>query len=396
MAEGYIQGASAYEIVSVLSTPRPEQNYQWAWQSALEVGCALMTTHHIRLAPSPSGHGIPSGVYASLLKGLSDMVVHKVPSDEVKELATHRTKEWARKNGDKLRRELSNLKADEQNFGRWLHWNTTGVWTEMTQRMDGLVDPAFVAHIARILGIPKVDLASICLRARDPREAAHFAHEPDTDQARMLSDAFVLSALIRGRYYNYVAQQAGWQILHHPVRSAVLPPLPRGSRNAFPLPNSAYYLSNVLLAAAFAESSPERRVALWAENVHKARMAVLSDEVELPQKPSDDSALSTAVDAAKRIGITAYPRRTSIILDEVLNLTLAVGVGALTSFLLMGWESLSASMIAYGVSREITRRKKLGERVLGLAETRRLRDMATLGPGRIGRTWQNTRSLTHC
>lgn len=390
MAEGYIQGASVYEVVSVLSTAKPEQNYQWAWQSAIEVSCALIATDHIKLAPSPSGQGIASGLYANLLTGLAGVVARNRPADSLKEAARRKTNRWARENMTSIRQMHQDLKRDQENFDKWLSWNTLGVWTEHAQRMEGLVDPQFIPRIAAILELPKYDLERICRLTRDPQKVADYARRQDAEEVVILKDAFVLSALIRGRYYDYIAKESGWQILHHPIRQAVLPSVKRTQTEEFCLSNTAQYFSNVMLAAAFAESNPTRRVTMWAENVCKARLALLRQAIELPLKYSDDAAVDAAVDAAKEAGIVTYSPRMSTMLDEVLSATVAVGIGALTSFYLTGWDSLATGILTHAISRQITRSKNFGEHVLSAVHSHHIRDLAIAGPGRIGRSWEDT------
>ena len=53
MVEGFIDSASAYEIVLVLARDTLYSPSRMEWDRALEVTAALITTDRIKLAPSP-------------------------------------------------------------------------------------------------------------------------------------------------------------------------------------------------------------------------------------------------------------------------------------------------------------------------------------------------------
>ena len=65
MVEGFIDSASAYEIVLVLARGNPLQSFRMEWDRALEVTAALITTDRIKLAPSPRCEGAASGPYGT-------------------------------------------------------------------------------------------------------------------------------------------------------------------------------------------------------------------------------------------------------------------------------------------------------------------------------------------
>lgn len=155
-------------------------------------------------------------------------------------------------------------------------------------------------------------------------------------------DAYVVSALIRGRYHDYVARKSGQQIMHHPLRRGVLPTA-RGSHQEFPVANTERYFASIVLAAAFSQRR-KLRVASWTDSVLSARRAMDAEELDLRPKEEENVALETAVRVAKQLDIRAH----SSVLDRALETTAALGIGALTSFWLEGWVgfAVSAGVIA--------------------------------------------------
>ena len=110
------------------------------------------------------------------------------------------------------------------------------------------------------------------------------------------------------------------------------------------------------------KNSPPERVSAWIENVRKVKRAVNEGRIDTGAKNNESVALDLAVDAAKRLDIRVHSRR----IDEVLDATLAVGFGALTSFVLTDWSGFSLQLLAglKDIRSETARRKKKTEEIL--------------------------------
>jgi hypothetical protein len=263
-------------------------------------------------------------------------------------------------------------------------WFITHGWVEHSQRLNGLFDAEFTPCISAVLDIDQKELAQISEIGRDIKAVGRYAlHQPDEDAFRLLKEAFVVSALIRGRYHESVARRSDWQIIHHPIRQPVLPSAMGKPAVEFPV-NTLQYLSNIILASAFAEKGHDARLACWTENVRKARSPALAGEIDLQAKGTDQVALDLAVRDAKRIGIRTHPSQ----IEQAFDAGAALGVGVLTSFYLVGWQSFAVAGGTYLASRS----KDIGARVMSGLYSRksRLRDLAELEPGRVEARWRRT------
>nr|WSY54595.1 hypothetical protein OG999_33635 [Streptomyces sp. NBC_00886] len=102
----------------------------------------------------------------------------------------------------------------------------------------------------------------------------------------------------------------------------------------------------------------------------------MAEEIDLPQKASDDQALRTAVEAARRVGIRTHRQ----LIDDGVDLAIALGVGALSSFVVNGWPDMYVTVATYATSKK----RDIGERLMGptFENRRRLKNLAEL-PGRI-------------
>ena len=165
--------------------------------------------------------------------------------------------------------------------------------------------------------------------------AALAARRPESDDFRLIRDAYVVSSLLRGRYHDYAAENSQMQILAHPVREPIYRPLRSASRIPIQISNTQRYLANITVAAAFGERSHETRVAsVGVENVLRLRRG--RDQINLAQKDRDETARDTAVEAARKVGVRVHSR----LLENVLDAGIGLGSAALTSFALVPWQSM--------------------------------------------------------
>jgi len=263
MTEGFIDSASAYEVIFVFARNYPGNSYRMEWDRALEVTATLINTDHVKLAPSPRQEGPASGPYGIFLEGLESAVSRIVLPDASHKPALIKTRNWANKNIDKLRAVLKTF-TDTSGPGasdepaRWLQTHISYEWKE---------------HLTR--------------------------------------------------------------------------------------------------------HGHESRVALWVENVVKLRN--VRHLINLDPKDRDETARDAAIDAARRFGIRTHPKA----LENFLDAGIGFGSTALTSFMLVPWESMAVGSALYLLSA----RSRLGDQIARtLSATRmRLRRLSELEPGRIDR-----------
>jgi len=383
MAEGYIDSASTYEIVKLLVSPRPAEAYPWAWQSAITVTSALINTYHLQIAPAPSLASGAGSLYGHLMLGLAELISHPRPEPELTQMALKNTKQWARNNVDKIRNTYEQLKVDNKNYTRWLERAITTSWVEHSERLGGLYNEEFIPVLSQILNVSTSELSQVHKMSRDLNLLrSYVAIWPDDDDLRLMTDAYAISALLRGRYHDYVARKSNLQIIHHPFREQFLPRQKKSGKIRFFVSNTERHLSNIVLASAFAEQGEKQRVSCWLENVLRIRKAVLTGAIDTRQKDYDKVALDLAVDAARRVNIRIHSRW----LDDVLDAAFAVGIGTLTSFVLDPWLGFAGGVIEYGISRKVDIGKEVAHLVFDTQA--RLRDLAKSGSGRIERTWK--------
>jgi hypothetical protein len=381
MTRGYIDSASLYAVSMIFRHRRPGDAYEWAWQSALEVTCTLVQIPHIDLAPAPAWEGAASGPYGLLTDRIAAIVPRAEIDAGIRKPALGYTRQRVSRAPARIATGYNTLRL-EPNFSAWLDEYVAYAWPEHANRLSGLFNPEFVPEISKVLDVDQELLRDLLLQGRDPSRVEYFSrHMPDTDDFRLMKDAFVVSTLMRGIYHDKVAQLGGYQIMHHPLREPVLAEASTDDRVEIGVTNTQEMFARMILGSAFAERTQQARIETWVENVSKARDASQRQMLDLRDKNYDERALAAAMDAARTADIRAHPKYV----EWTLDMGPSLGLGVLTSFVLISWLGF-----AVGTAGTIASRTgSIGKRAAQVVYRRdgRLRDLSRLFPGRVRRVW---------
>ena len=319
MVECFIDSASAYEVILVLARQRPTDSYRTEWDQALEVTSLLISADQIKLSPSPRREGAASGAYGTFLNSLKGTISRIDLPDASTKTALRKTKHWANRNVDKLRRVLGSITGAHASPqacdpASWLEAHISHEWKEHVIRHGALFDKDFIPHLAGILEVSIDELERVRIESADPALVAELVKKrPDSDLFRLIRDAYVASSLLRGRYHNFAAEDSKVQILTHPIRDPILRNGRNGESIAIESSNTERYISSIALAGAFAEKKHQLRVSAWADNVIALRNA--RDQINLEPKDCDETAMEVAIDAAKKFGVRVHSRQLEKFLE---------------------------------------------------------------------------------
>jgi hypothetical protein len=235
--------------------------------------------------------------------------------------------------------------------------------------------------VALVLGISEREARRLLQESRDLRAIQRYAAGGrNTESFAALCDAFVASALIRGRFHDRVAHLAGHQILHHPIRSGVLPLGTSEGGETFLASEAEFIFANIIVAGTL-EQAERERIGWWASTVASARrhwtQLELARSVEDEPFSSRRQAERRAFAAAEKLEI-GVSRKLDHALEWSFKL-LPVGL----SLILVPWETIPLELIAITA----------GDRAIGgfsrsiaahvTKRTARLQDLAQAGPGRL-------------
>jgi hypothetical protein len=355
--------------------------YLWAAVASIEVTCGMVHGHQLKVLPSTSGRRMATkGPHDVLRAAVTEYVQSSQPPQSASTRRVAEVITWAGENSAGVRGVLQNCMTNPDSvygprcqFDEWLA-TALGPNLEATKlRVGGLFDMNFAAPLAAALEISEDELARAWRHSQDIESLRTQGELFD-----IAKSAYVLSIMFRGRYHDLVAREMGVQVLHHPMRMPLLPDLFVDEAVAVPhdVTNSERHLAQLLWASGFSERKHDARIKLWAENVRLARMAVEAEAIDLPQRSSEERALETAVDAARRVGVRTHAK----LLDDCSDLIIAMGFGAMSSFIVNGWPDMYVTLGTYVASKK----DNFGERTMRMVfeNRRRLKQLADV-PGRI-------------
>jgi hypothetical protein len=386
--DGFVDSASLYEIVNYLRLGAGSN--KWAMQVSKEVSVLFIAAPRIHIMPGFEIDQAPSDTYGHLISRLADKVQILKIAPETQTVALRRTRRWSHDRSDRIRETLQNLYAgtysnkgeDYSPFADWLGNFFEYNAVEHSLRLKGVFNRTLVPELSKILGVSQSDLSAVWAMSCDVqhlRQVKTLDRESSED-VRIMWDACAVSALLRGRYHDSVAELSDVQVFHHPVRSPVLKTLKESSDVFYQSTEAQQIFACIALNSALRERGTAARMASWVEIVGTARLMLASGELDLGQKPTLEAAERTAVEAARRVGIGAHNK----IVSQALELLTILGVGAATSFTLTPWEGFAAATMTASATR-IPRIQRLIEAPQH-ASRRKLRQLASAPPGRLTRT----------
>jgi hypothetical protein len=385
MRNGYVDSASIWGVIAAMSYSRVEEWPEWTKQSAIEVTHALVNDHYLEIAPGPGSFAGAMGLYDHAMRNLAFMVSDSVPAEGVLKHAETRLRKWVSRYHASISAAFGRAMADE-NMEDWLGWAIPNSWVWHSAMLEGLFNQGLVPQLALVLGRSEDELHDAWERSCDLKQVKDWAkRQPDSDDFSLVRDAYVLAALLRGRFHDHFAEAADLQIMHHPFRYSFLP---KKSETAIVVPtNTEKYFTSIILASAFAERTAKGRIALWAENVAKARRANKEGDIDLRHKPSNRRAEEKAVRAAKSADLTLHSRTAAAALDVILALA-----QSLTWFGLFSWAGFPPSLAmpmgpAGSATTKLQTGKSPGEIAASLVYRRRLSSLSHQVPGRIKGRW---------
>ncbi|MCE5189966.1 MAG: hypothetical protein LLF75_12415 [Eubacteriales bacterium] len=372
MIYGFIDSATIYDIISITRKNNPKENCIWSWQSALMATVAVINMPNLKLAPAPGQAGAASGIYDYLMRGLSDIVGILKPDETCGVVALEQTRQLDAEYIQKAYQEV----LRNESYQQWIHDGMAYSWTEHSTRLRGLFNLEFIPQISAVVGLPEKDLTEVWKRSCDVNYLrVILQRSTNAEDVELMKSAYMISALIRGYYHDIYAQNANLQIIHHPLRKAILPELD-SQKIAFTASNTEKFFSTIILAGAISQIDQKSRINTWLDSVRKARKGLFSEYIDLRNKDSDSVALSLAIEAAQKLDICTSAKW----IDYVIEIFISLGVTVASSFVFQGWESfiLSAS---YGAMDKAELGKKINTKIAN--RDMRLKMLANINAGRI-------------
>jgi hypothetical protein len=376
----YLDGAAILGVLEALDARTIDRAPPWALRCAVEVTVLLVVAPHVSLSPIPEIQNAAIGPYGHALGLLAELLDQGRRDPASASGALRTTQQWAARNPSRLSAVLREVTSDSS-YESWLDWLARHQWEDHARRHGGLFEEAFIRPISRALSAPVDELIAIrCDAARDIKRARASSTLRD-ERDELVRNAFTLSTLLRGRYYETLAPRMGTHVMHHPIRYPLLSRIPPSRRTELELSNTAWFLAVMIVAAAF-NVRRRTRADEWVSGIRSTRTQLAQGLLDVRQKESDEVALRVAARCASRVGLTTHPAWV----DRVLSASISAGLGGITSVTLSSFEAIGVGVATNAVLESSRAVQRLTARMS--SREARLEEIGRIAAGRVNPQWR--------
>lgn len=368
-----IDSATLHDAFGALAAGRRARWNPWVAKNLVDTTWLLLFDN-VTLVPGPqhSGIGAVPGHEAKLVSHIPELLLNEPPDSQ----ALANTKRWLNHRNHPVRAAWDATRQREE-FGDWAAYLRETWWPVHFTANRSLFRREDLHWLSALLNVSYSTLLDAQRQGESEAIIKTWSKGKGGDLADLAGQAHIASILARGKYHEYFARTHGLQLVAHPVRDAIA--TRTNKPHAIPAANSESRFVNILIGSALLEPTTDRRIALWTENITRARVAVRSGAVALPQAVNDSDADAHAVTAARRISIpgsAAWER-------DLLNWSIGGNISAIGAMLLGPWGiAAGLSLVAYKVARG----KSIGDSLALKATTDR--NFQRLGRSVAGRVFR--------
>jgi hypothetical protein len=400
MSYGLIDSASIMSAVGALASYSDGAEWEeWTKRSIVDVTRELVLHRFMQIAPGPSRAQL-SAPYSELYKcydiacdqlgNIEDTDVRKHTTTEIHRTALDTYKTWVLANIENAKDAIAQTKQ-EPGYQQWVQWAVENAFVDHSNRLNGLFNLEMLEELSLILGITKDDLRTLWEKSKNREQLKLWSRgkclDTDFEAAR---DAYIASAILRGRYHDELANRMDWWRMHHPIRYNILPPIPEA--NAYCASQALDCLVMIIITAAMEERKSRDKIGCWVENTICSKDAFLHGGMRdiLASDEIGSKAIDVAIKKAKELKIRVYPKS----LPKYFELAIVGTTGVLSQ--VMGavmihqpWLSFLAGSLGTAASAYGAVKGSLGLKITEAFELSdgHLRQLADSKPGRIVWVW---------
>lgn len=370
MPDAFSDLASLHSAIVAIALGRERPWTTWHMQSVIEL-THLLLQDNVRVLP-----GLRGGGGAHELQQIVSNYFRELEFEPARrDIAKRKTLSWTEEAKNEIADSWENLRADK-NYEGWLAIQREYFWTSHVKRHRALFDEEFIPTLAVLLKVEEKDLHEVhVLSSRLPKVEEWQKTGLAEPEAQLADQAWVLSGLIRGKYYDFLGSNE--QLLIHPFRR-FLPSDIKG-QETIPISNTEAYLIQVIIGSALNETGREGdriRVDTWASNINKAKNHIprVKGVLNLPDFDLSEDGAERARQLARKAGIVA----TSKAFEKGLNRFVSLIPKTLLSLTVQFWPAKVAIGEAY-------KETGIDERIVKAATTRdwQYRQLAELAAGKL-------------
>lgn len=337
-----IDSATLHDAFGALTAGSRAQWNPWMTKNLVDTTWLLLF-NNITLVPGPrqSGTGAVPGHEAKLVSRIPELLLRKPPNPQ----ALASTKRWL-SHPNKPVREAWNASRHRDEFAEWASYLRKTWWPVHFAANQCLFRSDDLVWLADLLNVSGATLIEAQRQSESEKNVQSWSKGKGGDVAELASQAYLASILARGKYHEYFARSNQLQLIAHPVRDSIT--TRTNKPHPIPAANSESRFVNILIGSALLEPTPNRRIELWIENITRARLAIRSGEIALPQTVQESDADNHASMSARKISISgaaAWKR-------DLLNWGIGGNISAIGAMLLGPWGvAAGLSLVAYKMAR---------------------------------------------
>ena len=371
MTQGFIDSASIHGAIVAMSSGKIDEISDWDKQSLLSV-TYLLLFDNIGIIHGPGYYSGASGPYSKVLSGLPFLEGFQFSN---KTNAIRNTNFWLTRYPGSLEASWKALITDNQ----FKSWQTNAIeqfWIHHSKMYGGLFNEEYIPSISKIINCSEKELKDLYRASENKNEVLNWL-KVNSKTSEDVKNAWTISALIRGRFHEYLAQSNENHLIAHPFRKSVEKKL--GNSKEASITNSETYFVKTIIGSALLEPNLERRMNVWIENINKSRKAISLKSIVLPNSTLDSDAESHSANAAKICGLPASPA----IIHRALDVASSIGIGLLLKVIFNPWSKIGTPLVTQSYKYE--KGKSIGEDIASFIfnNEKRYKRLASKIPGRI-------------
>jgi len=296
----HIDSASIHDAVSGVSRRGNPDWTDWETRAICEVTLPLMFASRVHIPPPlrRGPIGIP-GPADPVLEILSDCISEPSFSRARQKFAREVTERWADESLNEIRRKFE-LAKEDPSLDIFVRWHVENEWVYHIGRLGSLIDRQFERQVRTVLRWTPSQSRELLTEASSLRVVKLYTERYKTSGSLPPDDlinGYLVSTLIRGRYYQEISALSRGEFIWSPFRDYALRPVGALTRvDKFANDLTRLVLAGMICRGAMEERSAEEAIAGWAENIRRFR----NHRVDIAPEDDQSKAIKEAVDIARR------------------------------------------------------------------------------------------------
>jgi hypothetical protein len=303
-------------------------------------------------------------------------------------------KNWLLDSTDEIQTILAKTQ-NEASYPGWIDWAIKEAWVDHSIRLNGLFNENMIKFLSPTLDVADEKLKNILINTRNPIQVKKWSEGYDRNaDFELAREAYVASAILRGKFHEEVAYEKREGTMRHPIRQYMPIKSDKSKVTAFNSTLSLNLLVNIINKNSLIEKNPKKRTSLWIENIAKVREAYLNETLDesfyRDLKLEEEQAFKVVENTVEKLKLRLYPKYFEDIFEFMTIVGINTSIGFSSIYLNLPWEFSAGvgSTIGYGIWRYENETESFGRSLAERAERlarkeNSLRDLAKAPPGLV-------------